>query len=645
MTAPFSAPPMSPPTELTQLPLVAGPWEADWLPIAANPASLIPPPRKGAGVLLMVDVIQRMTVMVDTLETAPPRELARRILRAMAEPFGGLPPARPAVLRVRNEDLARELRKAAGDAIPSVQVVEKFEMLDRAVTMLDDDLRQRGLGSIGGPREDECTSLLLHAAVDFYKSRPWRVLPDEVAIRIQIDDGEPLFASVMGDTAFTHGLLLYRGQDDPRTIDPTLRRKEGHTSLGVTFVPEREVPEDWSARRRLHQLPVASSSAFPVPLVRNNGVGRLADAGEMRTLALALRALVAFVAANRKRLERGTFTADSVELSDESGSAHTISVSAPADPREESATPPPPEGGRCAALDDMRTRSLQLDESADVLGRLIWSFFQGREPSYLPLGPERAISVLRFLDWAVFCAPAGVTTLAERALVAAEGELDGAVLADRRRLIQPRAGAYRVEKVEEGAGLHVRDIGRNEPLFIRDRGASSQVRVGEACIGVLHQVADDAWVMSAGVIFVDDDAPLELPGTDIGARDLGPALEQVIFGASPSWMDSAPFSQVKREYASFRGALAATGASLPPFETIREKIRAADGPVEVFHAVIADVDWWSDQEVAVTMSFVQRIWNATPRTELGGKSPDEVAGKQRKRASGARGGARRKRRK
>jgi hypothetical protein len=67
-----------------------------------------------------------------------------------------------------------------------------------------------------------------------------------------------------------------------------------------------------------------------------------------------------------------------------------------------------------------------------------------------------------------------------------------------------------------------------------------------------------------------------------------------------------------------------TGDEPPTMRQLQHQIQAADLPNAVIKNFFAVASPWMQYEAEVTMMFVQRLWNLTPREELNGLSPDEM---------------------
>lgn len=554
----------------------------------------------------------------EPVERPTPADLARLLMAFMAHPAPMVKVSRPARLRVRDRSLAAALRSIAGDAIPHVEVVARFEVLDAVAADLTRALAGATTSGHNDPLpDDEQTGLLFRAAVAFYNAKPWLVLSDDTPVRIQLGDAPPQFASVMGYGGRSYGLALFTDAAVAQSEAALMRER----SMAVTFVAESEVPDDWRKLRRAKRWPIASPSAFPLPLLHEAGRAGLPGRDDMRTLEHALVGVAALVARHGKRLAQRQPAEASIDVSAHAG-VQQLRVGAQfgrSTTRETAAG----EGGRIIALEEIRAWALELPDAPAVFARMAWSFFRDGQPSYVRGTGQREAAKARFLEWALFAARLSKRTLAERALDVAGTELSPEQRVECERIIHPRAGIFRVERVDRDAGMDVRDELRGEALRVRERLGTRKLRPGHTIIGMLHAIGGDEFVMAGGTLFFPKGAASESPAALGDTEAFAPMLESVFFGATEDWIQTVKPARVRSAYEAFRAALAATGDQLPGYAALQGQIRKADMPTDVFKAISGQVVWWTETEFAVMAAFLMRIWNSTPRPELGGASPDD----------------------
>lgn len=618
--------------QLAKVPLSDSVWECDWIALETllNP---MPPLLQNTGVAMLVSLEIGTVVAALPMQTTSIDEVARRLIEAIVRPPTSLKAVRPRLLNVRHAGLRDALRRLAGPALPAIEMVEEFELLDSLAADLARSLADFQPEESVDPLQDSAvTADLFRAAATFFNAKPWRVLDDESLVRIDIEGSAPVYGAVLGSAAVTYGLALFT---DPDALHEVLTSDTGSIesldSLSVTFAPQSEAPADWVALRHRRKWPLASPSAFPVPIARSNEEGSLPDDAGMRRLAWALRGVAALVAARGRQIKQDVPVVHRHPEVDEHGATRTVTVSWPME--DAFVTPEKGGGGSARPLDEMRSRALLLPDAREVIGRLAWSFFRNQGPLYLP-APEQDRALGRFVEWATFAARPSGRTLAERALEAAAGELGEEAMAERALLIRPRAGIFRVARVDRDVGVHLVDQITGEQLFARERLGTHSIRPGFGLIGLLYPVSPDAFVLGGDVLMYPEVAEFAA-GTRPQAgevKDFAPMIEEVMFGASEDWIKRGPAREVRRAYTAFRAALVATGTELPAYGELQVRIDETDKPLDIFRALGGEFEWWTDQEVAVMMAFVMRIWNLTPRREFGGKSPDAMARRDKRRS-------------
>jgi len=393
-------------------------------------------------------------------------------------------------------------------------------------------------------------------------------------------------------------------------------------SLAVTFVAERELPQEWRMLRRRRRWPIASPSAFPLPMAVAAGEAHTPGPGQLVTLSAALTGVAALAARDRKRLQLGLPCEGAVDVDAPAGPRRHVHVSVFPEESTDRVTAPGV-GGRSPVLEELRARVLALTDARHVFGRLLWSFFRDSQPSHVKEN-QCETALARFFDWAIYLAPAGGRTMAERAIKEAE-DLSAGERAEYVRAAHPRVGFFRVEEVERDIGLTVLDLGSKDRLHVRERLGTRTLRPGNVLVGMLSQIDEQDYALGGGCqVYPEIDNPPQLPPRG-PMHELPPAFESVMFGATTDWIQHAPLPVVREAYEEFGEALHATGDRLPPYLELQDMIAKAEGPLDVFRAL--NVNWWTENEFEVMGAFLMRIWNSTPRAELGGKSPDEMARK------------------
>ena len=119
------------------------------------------------------------------------------------------------------------------------------------------------------------------------------------------------------------------------------------------------------------------------------------------------------------------------------------------------------------AFQEVRNAALDLPDVNPILDRLVWSFFQDTDPNYLPDEDDQEDAMMRFLSWAIFGVRINGTTLAERALRKLSEMKSEAELEVHRRVVNPRAGMFRVVAVKRNVGMQLLDVERGDTAGCR----------------------------------------------------------------------------------------------------------------------------------------------------------------------------------
>lgn len=599
-------------------------WEAAWIPAA----DLTPDGEHQPflGVALLVDATDGLVIGAEPTAQSDMESVARTLLQLMTvnRVSGETQSSRPGVLHLRDPELADALRALA--ALPIIRVVDQFEVLDAVAADLARTLSASAAAALAPLPESREMGELFRTATAFFNARPWRVLADDALVEVRVGDEKPRFASVLGRGEMSYGLALLE-EPDAATSEAALNEAR---SLAVTFVAEAEVPDEWRLARRRNRWPIASPSAFPLPILHETGVASVPGERDLRVLDIALAAVAALVGRHGKRLEQGLASEITMQVPQPSGHALLVHarVFEPASASQHATLTAPVAGPDPALVVDW---AMDLPDAHETVDRLAWSFFGASEPRYAASEREQQEAEARFFDWAIFAARPHAETLARRALAAMTKDMLPEQRAAYERIVTPVAGIFRVERLQRDGGADLLDLVTGKRLRVRERLATRQLRKGDTVVGMLHPVSEIEFLLSASVMWFPSAGTLAQrePGTAV--QDFAPALETHFFGAGTGWIQSTPAEDVAAVYDDFREALAATGDRLPEFRTLQRRIAAAYMPTQVISSIANKVVWWSEFEFAVMAALLMRAWNMTPRPELAGLSPDEIVEGPKKR--------------
>lgn len=216
-------------------------------------------------------------------------------------------PGRPAAIEVRPDPRWDQLRPGLEDIGIELRECEFLEVLDEMFEDVTSHmLRDEPPGLLETPRVSPgLVGSLFHAAADFYRAAPWRIIGDRYAVRVECPrfDSGPWAAVVMGQAGLTLGLALYDPIEPLRELwassdgDRDRELAMTMTSLALTFERESDVlPRDVEAAAR-HGWEVVDPEVFPAAYRKEAGARlRPPLSWELVLLEGCLRAIPAFLA-------------------------------------------------------------------------------------------------------------------------------------------------------------------------------------------------------------------------------------------------------------------------------------------------------------------------------------------------------------
>lgn len=537
-------------------------------------------------------------------------------------------------LRVRDAHLLDALRAyivtaSLEDApMPRIELADSLATVDAAADRMLLMLASRHELRSAPLTDDSATAYFFRAAVTVFNAKPWRTLGDPDVLEVTFANRRPLHVAVHGnDTNGTPNVsVTVRRAIAP---GPMLAGAPASTvpTLGLAFGTDVDAPTAWRDLRRARKWPLASPQAFPMPFVTDlAGASRMPTPDELRELATCLNVVAATIATRRKDMDIGAFREHDLTVRDDQNTAWHAHVQFAGDDGDDDASAPPIDE-RITPVLDIRDAALALPDIEPLLARLAWTFFLGDGPGHARNEDDEIEADARFVDWALFAYRGAGETLAARAVTSLAATRSADDLAALRRALVVHAGVFRIESTEAGEGMTLRDVERDTTFRMADRHAADAFKLGDYIAGMLHELGDGLHGLAVGATLLDEEFT-ETASRTASIERFGPTFEQQFFGATSYWIDTLHDGALEQVYSVFRDALAATGATLPTYVELERQVALADQPQDVAKALIASVTWWSDEETSMLLAFIMRSWNVTPRKELGGKSPEEMAMKR-----------------
>ncbi|MGC8639283.1 MAG: tetratricopeptide repeat protein [Isosphaeraceae bacterium] len=242
----------------------------------------------------------------DLLRDPPTTDLLwDQLANAIEKPIAGAKPHRPTELQVRRGSMWLELAPHLEELGIKVVAVEQVDHLNELLDMLQGQLEDHGPPGLMAT-EGLDTPLLQEfykGAAGFYRSAPWRKLPQEATFRVFCDrfKGGPWYAVVMGQGGMTFGLSLYDNLQTLKTLweggMDAAEHAERVEAFTVLFVDQTEVPDaDFDAVQKFN-LELAAPEAYSWVFHKARGMNlRPPLLWEVQLLAGCLRAFPDFLA-------------------------------------------------------------------------------------------------------------------------------------------------------------------------------------------------------------------------------------------------------------------------------------------------------------------------------------------------------------
>jgi len=217
---------------------------------------------------------------------------AREALGVLREQFGRVQVA----FAVRQDRVEAALAAAFASDEVVIEKPRSFDLWDEAYLEMD---KHMGAGGTmlpylwSGDLTEEEVAEFFEAAVQVYKSRPWRFFTDAdiLEIRDPRSKSGSLVVSVMGSEGMSRGIAVFPSMTHYE--DVVLRDSRTPTALFVSFQQLARVPHTIAAEAEQHGWAVANKSAFPALMSVRKGKTVAAKGDDVRRATAALHAVSA----------------------------------------------------------------------------------------------------------------------------------------------------------------------------------------------------------------------------------------------------------------------------------------------------------------------------------------------------------------
>jgi Domain of unknown function (DUF6930) len=196
------------------------------------------------------------------------------VLKAMTKSMAG-PARRPTHLRVIEKDFAELLREKLGSIGITVELVDRFQIVDKVVALMkkhmgkdDEGVSIPGLLSLEGVTPERAEAFF-RAAVFFYEQAPWRFIADRTPLQVSCTAffRSPVYLAVMGNGGTEFGLGLFLSAEELERVYEIgshfdMDRMSFRTASVIFSEPIYLAFEDLDAIE-LHGWPIAGPEAYP----------------------------------------------------------------------------------------------------------------------------------------------------------------------------------------------------------------------------------------------------------------------------------------------------------------------------------------------------------------------------------------------
>ncbi len=292
-------------------------------------------------VVMWVEMPSGFIVAVNVFDPKGPNPFVETLLEALDNlPHGA---SRPSRIRVAGRELADKSRLALGGRLPVVNapVPELDEAFEAFAASMDSTADPTYLGD--GEIAPEAMETLFAAAARYFRAAPWRWMPDDRLVRVDIPrlgiEGGCL--SVIGAAEESFGLLLFSSIDafvDFSTTPPEVRdgvsakaeEPGGFFMLSLSFDRRGDVPPKMLAEIKRYRWPVAGAKGYPIVFaITEARRPRPVSAREIAIMTAATSAFVAFFDRHGDVLRSGRTEPVTEVFRGEDGVTVTLAVPVP----------------------------------------------------------------------------------------------------------------------------------------------------------------------------------------------------------------------------------------------------------------------------------------------------------------------------
>lgn len=298
---------------LQRIPQAHSVWEGDRRPLSALGDLANGDGDRDGECIIWVDGSEGVVRALDVVSPEMgPEAMVRALLRAMENPHAQARPARPQKIVVRNREIQFFLRGVLQELEIAIDYVPELPLIDELFRGFQEnqDARPPSL-------PPQYANLLLEIARAIWQMPPWDCLADSDILAIAIDEpggeeGETVYACVMGMLGHEYGVLLYRSLESLKQFRRAVLEEQAMDRLEKAFLqqdcwflnfePNEELEIDDDEEFDLGSLPLAAIQPNFGSVHPYEGLRPFLGEEEAIAVYIALRALHEFIGEYEEKL-------------------------------------------------------------------------------------------------------------------------------------------------------------------------------------------------------------------------------------------------------------------------------------------------------------------------------------------------------
>jgi hypothetical protein len=290
--------------QLTQIPSV---WEGDRRTLSENGPPLEFDGSNRGDCILWVDGSEGFVRSMDIVSPEMGLEaVVRTLIRAMETPHSPAKPARPQKIIVRNREIQFFLRGALQSLDIAIDYVPELPLIDELFCSFE---------AVNNNRPPSLPPFyekpLQELAKECWEVAPWELLADHdiIAIEIENEDFNPVYACIMGMLGQEYGLILYRSLDSVNQFRQAALAEKSTEQLEKAFLAQdcwflNYEAADGDEDADLGELEAGDINAIFGSIHPLEGIRPFLDEVEAKTLSYVLQGFLRFFRDHESQLSQ-----------------------------------------------------------------------------------------------------------------------------------------------------------------------------------------------------------------------------------------------------------------------------------------------------------------------------------------------------